>query len=100
MALLRPPPVKPASATLAERIDAINAEVEALIQDRIAAEKAANPGIPEQSLRQMFDAKYGRCKCLAFKQFSDPEKFAADQQAKRMETFLRETREAAASMGE
>ncbi|MBV9556362.1 MAG: hypothetical protein JO254_04740 [Pseudolabrys sp.] len=61
------PPTRPLSATLEQRIDAINTEVEALIQDRIAAEKAESPGIPEGVLRQMFDARYGKCGCRAYK---------------------------------
>jgi hypothetical protein len=62
------PPTRPLSATLAQRIEQINAEVEALIQDRIAAEKAQNPGVPEQVLRQLFDAKHTKCKCVAHQQ--------------------------------
>jgi len=69
MSILKKPLPQP-PASLEQRIDAIRAEVEALIQDRIALEKAQCPGIPEPCLRQMFDAKYGRCKCLAFKQFA------------------------------
>jgi hypothetical protein len=68
MAMLRLPPLKPASATLDERIDAILNEVEALIQDRIAAEKAESPGIPEASIRMLFDNRFGRCACRAYKE--------------------------------
>ena len=58
MPVLRPP-LKPASATLAERIEQINNECEALVADHIAAEKAQTPGIPEGVLRQMFHARHG-----------------------------------------
>jgi hypothetical protein len=61
----------PLPLALEERIEALNNEIEALIQDRVALEKAQCPGIPEATLRQMFDAKFGKCRCLAYKQFKD-----------------------------
>jgi hypothetical protein len=71
------PPTRPLSATLAQRIEQIHAEVEALIQDRIAAEMATAPGVPEGVIRQMFNARYGKCKCVAYQQMQ----FEADPKA-------------------
>lgn len=78
MPLLRQPPAKPASATLAERIEAIHAEVQALIEDHIAAEKAQCPGIPETMLRQMFDARYGVCACRVHSRLEDERRKTED----------------------
>jgi hypothetical protein len=101
MALLRPPPTKTAASTLAERIDQITAEIEALIQDRIALEAAECPGVPAVSLRQLFDARFGRCACKAYKRMQfeklTPEERAAHddaEQQKRAAQLSRELREA------
>ena len=91
------PPVRPIRATLEERIDQLHSEIEALIQDRLALEKAQCPSVPVQQLRQMFDAKNGVCACRVAKRMNDedrksadPEAFEAEQERKRQE-YLRET---------
>ena len=73
------PPVRPLRETLDQRIEALHAEIEAMILDRIALEKAGAPGVPEQMIRDMFDAKYGVCACRVAKRMSDEAKKEADQ---------------------
>ena len=63
--MLSKPKLPPPPASLDERIDVTLAEIEALIVERVAAAKVE--GVPEGALRQMFDAKYGRCACRAYK---------------------------------
>lgn len=75
------PPTRPLRATLLERIEQIHNEVDALIQDRIAEEAAANPGVPAVSLRALFDSRYGICACRVAKRLNDEEKKAADPEA-------------------
>jgi len=100
--LPNPPPLP-----LAERARAVRDEIETLIQNRIAAEKTQNPGLPEQVLRQLFDSKHGICACKAhdlmmFEALSENEREAAREKAQiaAVEKLSREMAEAAASMGE
>lgn len=67
MPMIKPPPLRPAPATLAERIEQIQSEITALIEDRLAEEKAGNPGVPLESIGQMFHARWGHCACRAYK---------------------------------
>ena len=67
MALLRPPPTKPAAATLAERIEQVQAEITALIEDFCSREKAENPTLPLEWIKQNFRARFGSCLCNAYK---------------------------------
>jgi hypothetical protein len=75
MPILKPPPLPP--ATLAQRVEALHNEIEAIISERIAAEMATAPGVPEGVIRQMFNARYGKCKCVAYQQMQ----FEADPKA-------------------
>jgi hypothetical protein len=64
MPALRPPPQP---QTIEQAIAELHNKIEELIAAHVAQEKAENPSIPIQSLRQMFDAKHGgRCKCLNY----------------------------------
>jgi hypothetical protein len=105
MPILKPPPLPP--ATLAQKIEQIHADVESLIQVRIAAEMATAPGVPEGVIRQMFNARYGKCKCVAYQQMQFDALSEADREAARekaqiaaVEKLSRESAEAAATMGE
>jgi hypothetical protein len=71
MAIIKPPPIPPLpipSASLAERIAQVRTEIESLIEDAVAKESAMAPGVPVGVIRQMFNARYGKCACLAFEQ--------------------------------
>jgi hypothetical protein len=100
MPALRPAPAPTRASTLDERIAAIHADMEAIIEDRIAVEAASAVGVPRQVIRQMFDARYGRCLCRAYEQMTleSDEKAREAAQQKAAEKLSREWKEAAGTM--
>ena len=107
MPVLRQPPAPKSASTLAERVEQIASEIQAIIDDRIDSEVEGAPGVPRQVIAQMVTAKWGRCSCEIFRQMQI-EKLTAEERAKHDEAealkaherLSREWREAQASMGE
>jgi hypothetical protein len=62
MAILRPLPPQ----SLADRIAAVRAEIETYIDQRVEAERIANPGIPTGVIRNLLTARSGGCQCEAY----------------------------------
>jgi hypothetical protein len=54
--------------TLEERIDALHAEIEELITARIKDEAAQAVGVPEIVVRQLFNSRWGTCRCTVAKE--------------------------------
>jgi hypothetical protein len=64
---------RPASAqTLRERIEAIRAEIDAIIDAKVAGAKVEAPGVPEESIRSI--EVRGACPCQYYLRQSREEK--------------------------
>jgi hypothetical protein len=63
----RPPKKKPALPTLEKRLEALRAEIDAVISKLVDERTAACPGVPSGVVEYTLIGRAGGCKCEALK---------------------------------